>query len=121
MATMVTMTTSQRTVISSTNMGGVVGSIVVVIIDRCAWFSRVRLSANMLKKLQGPAALPISSNLTEDHWPNHAHPVSFPFQTTSAARGLMAYLCRLTLLYPSPFHKLIPRFWVHQAWWPLTP
>jgi hypothetical protein len=48
-------------------------------INRCAWFSRARLSANMLKKLQGPAACPIPSNLTKDRWPNHAHQVSVSF------------------------------------------
>ena len=118
---MAIMATTPRTVISSTNTEGMVGSIAVVMINRCAWFSRARLSANILKKLQGPATRLIPSNLTEDHWPNHAHQVSVSFQTTCLARGLMAYLCRLTLLYPSPFHKLLPRFWIHQAWWPLTP
>jgi hypothetical protein len=76
---MAIMATTPRTVISSTNTEGVVGSIAVVMINRCAWFSRARLSANMLKKLQGPAACPIPSNLTEDHWPNHAHQVSVSF------------------------------------------
>jgi len=90
---MAIMATTPHTVISSTNTEGVVGSIVVTMINRCAWFSRARLSANMLKKLQGPAARLIPSNLTEDHWPNHAHQVSVPFQTTCLARGLNAYLC----------------------------
>jgi hypothetical protein len=55
------------------------------------------------------------------HWPNHADPVCIPFPTTCLGLKLSAYWRRVSLLYPSPFHKLIPRFWIHQAWWPFTP
>jgi hypothetical protein len=65
--------------------------------------------------------MPISSNLLKDYWPNHAHLIAVPVQTTCLALGLSASLGRWSLRHPPPFHELIPGFWIHHAWWPLTP
>jgi hypothetical protein len=55
-----------------------VGGIIITMIDCCAWFGRARPSAKLLKKLQFTAAMAISSNLSEEHWPNYAGPGLHP-------------------------------------------
>jgi hypothetical protein len=115
------MVTIRHAVISSTNTGSLVGGIIVTMIDRCAWFGLGRAYINMLKILQGAARIPRPSTLSADHRPSHAHPDSTPFQTTCLALKLSAYLRRLALWRLPPFHELIPRFRIHQAWGPLTP
>jgi hypothetical protein len=98
-----------------------VGGIIVTMIDRCAWFGRARPASEKLKKLQCLAIFPIPCNLADDHWTNHADPVCIPSPTTYLGLKFPAHWRRVSLLYPSPFHKLIPCFWIHQTWRPLTP
>jgi len=64
---------------------------------------------------------PIPYNLSHEQLPNHADPASVPLQTAYLGLRLLAYRRRVSLGYPSPFHELIPRFWIHQAWRPFTP
>jgi hypothetical protein len=74
-----------------------------------------------LKKLQCLPTFPILFNFAGDHGLNHAHPVGIPSPTTYLGLKLPAYGRRVSLVDPSPFHTLIPGFWIHQTWRPLTP
>jgi hypothetical protein len=73
-----------------------------------------------MEKLQCLATFQSPSSLLEEHWPNHANLVSISCRTTCPTLQLSTFLSRIPLLHSPSFHELLPRFWIHQAWWPLT-